>query len=107
MKAAVCAVGGCNREAEYEVILYDFYPADGTVFFETDLTCPAICRSHAIENEAGANGVRQPRGAVVYPYTNRNRAQGFTIYRPISEAHLSRQFGNLTATLAGDEPTIH
>ena len=78
-----CRVEGCNEPAVYEVMLYDFYPRIGDVFFERDCTCPFICRKHADENEACAQGTRVPRGNVVYPYTNRNRAQGFTIHRPL------------------------
>jgi hypothetical protein len=77
-----CRVEGCGRDADLEVILYDFY-LHGDVFFEQDFTCRYICMKHAIENEAGAEGERKPRGMVMYPYTNRGGAQGFTIYRPI------------------------
>jgi hypothetical protein len=76
-------VEGCTREATLEVILYDFYPYDGIVFFERDFTCPYICFPHARENEAGIDGVRKPRGTAFYPFTNRQRALGFTIYRPL------------------------
>jgi hypothetical protein len=34
-----------------------------------------------MENEAEAKGERKPRGLVRYPYSNRDNAQGFTIYR--------------------------
>ena len=107
MSGAACAAPGCSRAAEYEVILYDFYPADGAVFFERDLTCAFICRLHAIENEARAQGVRQPRGVVEYPYTNRNHAQGLTIYRPVPEAPLTTQSSGRPDFLDGGEPTVH
>lgn len=78
-----CRVEACRNPADYEVILYDFYTEVGDVFFERDFTCPYICCEHAVENEERAVGVREPRGSVSYPCTNRERAQGFTIYRPL------------------------
>jgi hypothetical protein len=36
-----------------------------------------------VENELNAEGVREPRGFVQYPHTNRHWATGFTIYRPL------------------------
>ena len=77
-----CRVDDCGKDADLEVILYDFY-MHGEVFFEQDFTCPYICMEHAMENESKAQGERRPRGTVHYPYTNRAMAQGFTIYRPI------------------------
>ena len=78
-----CCAPACDKEAGYEVILYDIYLDGGGVFFEQDYTCPFLCEAHVLLNEAGAEGVRRPRGHVTYPYTNRHRAQGFTIYKPI------------------------
>jgi hypothetical protein len=78
-----CRVEGCKRRAEYEVILYDVYPYYGEVFFQRDFTCPFLCSEHVARNEGRAVGVREPRGYVCYPYTNREGAQGFTIYRPL------------------------
>lgn len=79
-----CRVEGCDSDASFEVILYDFYPfRRGDVFFEQDFTCPFICAVHASENEQQAEGERRPRGVVHYPYTNRGGAQGFTIYIPL------------------------
>lgn len=106
-----CSVKGCTRKAEFRVILYDVY-RDGSVFFEEDYTCPRLCAQHLRENEEGAksnNGVeiphtvehgfritnladvpepqptdlRRARGCVLYPFTNQNLAQGFTIYVPL------------------------
>ena len=74
-----CRVHGCGKKAEYEAILYAF--AD--VFFQQDFTCPYLCAEHMVQNEVHALGVREPRGWVRYPYTNRHQAQGFTIYRPL------------------------
>jgi hypothetical protein len=31
--------------------------------------------------------VREPRGVIYYPFSNRNRAQGFTIYRSLEGRH--------------------
>jgi len=81
--AKKCKVEGCGADAEYEVILYDVYLNNGKVFFEQDFTCPYLCAKHVVENEKKAQGERKPRGVVDYPYTNRNAAQGFTIYRPL------------------------
>ncbi len=80
-----CSVNGCENDAGLEVILYDFY-YHGDVFFEQDHTCPYICMDHAVENEAKADGERKPRGFILYPYTNREMAQGFTIYRPLVQS---------------------
>jgi hypothetical protein len=79
----LCSVSDCKANADYEVVLYDFYP-DGTVFFGRDYSCPFICAAHAAMNEKGVQGERKPRGLVRYPFTNRNGGQGFCIYRPLS-----------------------
>lgn len=79
-----CSVEGCQREAEYKVILYDVYTDIEEVFFEQDITCPFICAHHMTENEELARGIRRPRGDIDYPYTNRDQALGFTIYQPVS-----------------------
>jgi hypothetical protein len=68
------------------VILYDLYvfgPSRVDSFFEQDFTCPYICDIHLYENETKADPreERKARGGVKYPYTNRQGAQGFTIYR--------------------------
>lgn len=78
-----CSVSSCNKQADYEVILYDVYPDDEDVFFERDMTCPFLCAEHMAENELKATGIREPRGEVRYPYSNQHNAQGFTIYRPL------------------------
>lgn len=107
-----CGVEGCGSLPAYEVILYDIYLDTGEVFSEHDLTCSYLCPKHIIENERQACSLeetdpaapdavqniaeimqntrdgppnRHPRGLVHYPHTNRNRAQGFTIYRPIGQ----------------------
>lgn len=77
----LCRVHKCTRIAYFEVILYDVYPGD--VFFKQDYTCPYICQDHMTENEEKASGIREPRGRMRYPFTNRYGAQGFTIYRPL------------------------
>lgn len=78
-----CSVKGCQRKADYKVILYDVYFDIEEVFFEQDTTCPFICTHHMVQNEKLAEGVREPRGAIDYPYTNQEYAYGFTIYQPI------------------------
>src|SRR6266581_3283922 len=82
--ATQCSVPGCNRGADYEVYLYDYYPSHDEEFFEQDFTCPFLCRRHLEENEARAEGDRVPRGYVTYLYTNRHHAQGYSKYAPIS-----------------------
>jgi hypothetical protein len=79
-----CRVTGCGRKAEFEVILYDVYWADEGVFFQQDFTCPYLCGAHMVENEMLAKGIREPRGFVQYPHSNRHQANGFTIYRPLA-----------------------
>lgn len=77
-----CSV--CGKKADVEVFLYDVYPHQGdaaSVFFEQDFTCSHLCFEHMAENENRAKGTRKPRGTVDYPYSNRNGAQGFTVYR--------------------------
>lgn len=79
----------CNRKsAVYEVLLYDVYPYPQRprVFWAQDFTCPYLCNECMLENEQKAEGVRKPRGVVHYPYTNRDGAQGFSIYRPLPES---------------------
>jgi hypothetical protein len=78
-----CSVPECTKEAAYEVIIYDFYPHNGHVYFEQDLTCPYICTEHAMKNERDARGERKPRGLVIYPYTNQLDPLGLTIYKPL------------------------
>ena len=107
-----CGVEDCRNLPAYEVILYDVYLDTEEVFFEQDITCRYLCPKHMIENERQAYSLeeihpaapgavrnmaeimensregppnRRPRGSVHYPHTNKNRAQGFTIYRPIGQ----------------------
>jgi hypothetical protein len=80
-----CAVANCKNDAVFEVRLYDIYLYlhTGEIFDEQDFTCPYLCASHMLENEEQAEGVREPRGDVTYPYTNKHDAQGFSIYREL------------------------
>jgi hypothetical protein len=78
-----CSVPGCSAEADCEVILYDFYPEDGHVFFERDFTCPFICAEHRIRNEEQSQQALGPLGVLARPYTNLHGASGLTIYRPL------------------------
>jgi hypothetical protein len=80
-----CSAEGCNRPADYRVMLYDFYTHNGELFIEQDHTCPFICSGHASENELKARGEREPRGMTEYPFTNQHGAQGFTIYLPMEK----------------------
>jgi hypothetical protein len=75
-----CSVDGCPNLAAYIVMLYDFDPAEGAVLFSEDSSCPTICVEHAIDNERDAQGERRPHGVVAYPYTNRERKPGLSIY---------------------------
>ena len=79
-----CSVKGCTEDADCEVVLYDVYSHDGSVFFKQDFTCPFICQKHILENEQTARGERKPRGVTYYKYTNQQGAQGFSIYRPLN-----------------------
>lgn len=78
-----CSVNGCGNQAEFLVVLYDFY-LDGSLFTEMDSTCPRICGTHAIANEQEASGPRVPRTRTNYPFTNQDGAQGITIYLPLT-----------------------
>lgn len=82
-----CSAEGCKRPAEFEVYLYDYYPSANAEFFEQDYTCPFLCEQHMEENEARAKGVRESRGSVDYPFSNRHGAQGYSKYAPLKEAY--------------------
>lgn len=84
-EGTLCSVPGCTHSAEYEVYLYDYYDSMNEEFFEQDFTCPFVCEKHMNENELRIDGERQPRASPRYPYTNRQWAQGYTKYKPISE----------------------
>jgi hypothetical protein len=83
-----CQVAGCTCDADYEVFRYDYHTRPGQTgpHLTQDQTCLFICRGHAEENEQLAQGERQPRGTMEYPYTNLSHAPGFTIYRPMGSA---------------------
>jgi len=82
-----CSVASCKNRACASVHLYDIYfiGEEVRVFDEEDFTCPYICSTHLTLNESKAVGERKPRGFVKYPYTNRNGAQGFNIYRSLNK----------------------
>lgn len=82
-----CSVQNCIDPAEYEVVLYDYYVHSSETFYEQDYTCPFLCKKHMDENEAQAIGERIPRNGVVYPYTNKYVAQGYSKYNPIKEVY--------------------
>jgi hypothetical protein len=75
-----CAVEGCPNLAAYEVIHYSFDLAEGAVVFVQDGSCPYICVEHAIDNERQSRGERLAGAVVEYPYTNRSRGPGMSIY---------------------------
>ena len=74
----------CDAPASVEVMLYDVY-SDGTIFSETDFTCPYLCEAHRIENESSRVGNKVPRGVALYKYSNKNGAQGYTKYKSVDE----------------------
>jgi hypothetical protein len=80
-----CQVPGCTRDAVFEVFVYQYagHPGQSEVRYKQDETCPFICEQHAAENESAALGERHPRGSVDYPFTNREREEGLSIYRPM------------------------
>jgi len=82
-KDTKCSVEGCERIADFDVILYDYYLKRNEEFVEQDQTCPFICKQHMGENELRASGERRPRGTTTYPYTNQQLAQGYTRYLPL------------------------
>ncbi len=84
-----CSVDGCPNLAAYEVFLYDFDDAEGAVVFNQDEYCPFICVEHAIANERGATGFPRLHSEVTYPYTNRDRRTGVSIYRQQEPAHVA------------------
>lgn len=79
-----CSVDRCDNPAEYEVHLYDYYDHLKYEFFEQDFTCPFLCKTHMDENEENSRGEKKPRGYVIYPFTNKNGAQGYSKCLPIS-----------------------
>jgi hypothetical protein len=76
-----CAVEGCPNLAAYEVIHDSFDLAEGAVVFAQDESCPYICVEHAIDNERHSRGKKAPDVVVDYPFTNRSRLPGISIYR--------------------------
>jgi hypothetical protein len=84
-----CTIDGCPNLAAYEVFLYDFDEAEGAVLFREDESCPFICVEHAIANERYAIGERRLHAVVGYPYTNRTRAPGISVYRQQEPAYVA------------------
>jgi hypothetical protein len=83
----VCAVFGCTSLATYTVHLIDRYagarPGTFDDYDEPDITCPYLCALHRGENEAGARFVDECAGREWwrYPFTNRQRTSGRSVYR--------------------------
>ena len=79
-----CSVENCTNDAYFEVFLYDVYiQGESDTFFESDETCPYLCKNHMVENENSIQGTREPRRVYSYKHSNRYSAQGFTIYKPL------------------------
>ncbi|MEQ7050725.1 restriction endonuclease [Paenibacillaceae sp. P-4] len=84
-----CSVDACSEIADYEVFLYDYYaPPINQEFMAQDFTCPYLCEHHMNENEKHSKGKKVPRGSVIYPYTNKNQAQGYSKYIPINKSSI-------------------
>lgn len=83
-----CGVEGCPNLAAYEVMHYAFDLAEGAVVFAPDETCLYICVEHAIDNERRAQGDKMA-AVVDYPYTNRSRRPGISIYRQQVPAYIA------------------
>jgi hypothetical protein len=79
-----CCVTGCPSLAEYEVLHYDVDLHHGGVRFERDDTCPFLCFEHVVDNERRAVGERRAEVVVDYPFTNRSRLRGMSLYRPLA-----------------------
>lgn len=89
VKNITCSINECFQLANYEVYLYDYYaPPINQEFMEPDFTCPYICEHHMNVNEKNAIGKKAPRSSVTYPYSNRNKAQGYTKYVPINKSSI-------------------
>ena len=80
---------GCPNLAAYDVIHYSLDLAEGAAIFAQDQTCPYIWVEHAIDNERGSQGEKAPDAAVDYPYTNRSRLPGISIYRQQEPAYVA------------------
>lgn len=109
-KGRLCSVVGCGHSAEYELYLYDYYPAQNEEFYEQDFTCPFLCSGHMEENEQKASGEKRPRGFVDYPFSNRHRAQGYTKYAPLADVYpvlFSALTGSANPLLIGCIATIN
>jgi hypothetical protein len=81
-----CSVDGCPSLADYQVMLYDFDPAEGAIRFGADETCPYLCREHAAENEQHAHGERGTHARITYPHSNRDGVPGLSIYLDLPSA---------------------
>jgi hypothetical protein len=79
-----CGVEGCPSLAEYEVLHYDVDLHHGGIRLERDETCPFLCFEHLVDNERRAVGERHAEVVVDYPYTNRQRLRGMSLYRPLT-----------------------
>jgi hypothetical protein len=82
----LCAVPGCTSPASFAVHLIDRYagarPGTFDDYDEPDITCRYLCDQHREENEAGKRLIeRSNREWWRYPFTNRQRTSGRSVYR--------------------------
>ena len=52
---------------------------------EQDFTCPYLCEAHREENDRKSDATKLPYGAILYPFTNKHAAHGYTEYDALSE----------------------
>jgi hypothetical protein len=78
-----CAVEGCERPAEYIVMLYNYRDELQEEFYEQDQSCPFLCEQHMTENEQQAIGEKISGSSTTYPHTNKFNKRGFTKYIPV------------------------
>lgn len=77
-----CSVPGCDIDAYVEVHQYaTIVGPNPRVLDEVDETCPYLCHGHYDNNELSAHGSRALGQTVHYPYTNKNKLPGFSVYR--------------------------
>jgi hypothetical protein len=74
----------CEQPADFEVQLSDDIPHYGLF----DETSGHVCFEHAIENEAGAVGIRAHASYIGYPYFKDSSTTGFLKYRSLKTGRL-------------------
>ena len=81
----ICSVSDCRKVAVCKVFRQDFDIAGGEPICDPDDSCPYLCREHLTENEQQAKGIRNLRGLVTYPHTNKLKLKGVSIYMPLKQ----------------------